>query len=77
MASGAELTLYEMECLRDDQKIRAIKSIRERTGLGLLEGKALADAAEVAMGLVVLDHTTCYTCHGSGTLTTRHKVSRS
>lgn len=43
---GTNLTAEELEALRDGKKIMAIRMIRARTGLGLLESKEMADTAE-------------------------------
>lgn len=36
------LTTEEVQCIRDDRFIEAIKMVRERTGLGLKDAKDLA-----------------------------------
>ncbi len=58
------LSLGEVRLLMAGQKIHAIKSVRERYGLGLKEAKDFVDAAEVAMGLVEFEK--CWHCNGTG-----------
>ena len=51
LAAGADPGGPEAALLRAGRKIEAIKSLRERTGLGLKEAKDAVDALERKLGL--------------------------
>ena len=55
------LTVREIGMIFAGQKILAIKSVRERTGLGLRESKHLVDAAHNAVC-----SRPCPSCEGTG-----------
>lgn len=46
-----ELTQEELDLLSKNQKINAIKKVRERTGLGLLDAKNMVEKAALAWSL--------------------------